>query len=64
MIYTDENKFRANGRRNAAFKSYAAFHNDPTGTWPPNIQRKFMGDSPLVELKAQLILYNLLKSII
>lgn len=63
QIYTDESKFPV-GRRKTGSKSYAAFHNAPDGTYPPNIQRQFIGDSPLIELKIQTMLYNLLKSII
>lgn len=63
QIYTDESKFPVGRRRNGS-KSYAAFHNNPDGTYPPNIQRKFIGDSPLIELKVQTMLLNLLKSIL
>lgn len=63
MIYTEENKFPI-GRRKHDSKSYAAFHNSPDGTYPPNVQRQFMGDSPLIELKVQNMLYKLLQSII
>ena len=63
MIYTDENSFPA-GRRKHDSKSYAAFHNFQDGAYPPNIQRQFMGDSPLIELKVQNMLYKLLQSII
>ena len=50
QIYTDETKFPV-GRRKSGSKSYAAFHNAPDDTYPPNIQRQFIGDSPLIELK-------------
>lgn len=62
-IYTDESKFPV-GRRKHGSKSYAAFHNSPDGTYPPNIQRQFIGDSPLIELKVQNMLYKLLQSIL
>lgn len=63
QIYTDESKFPV-GRRKNGSKSYAAFHNSPDGTYPPNIQRQFIGDSPLIELKVQNMLYKLLQSIL
>lgn len=35
---------------------YAKFHNDPTGTWGPNIQRQFLGNSEYIERQ---VLYRL-----
>lgn len=35
---------------------YAKFHNDPTGTWDPNIQRQFLGNSEYIERQ---VLYRL-----
>ena len=63
MIYTDENRFPV-GRRKTGSKSYAAFHNEPDGTYPPNIQRQFIGDSPLIELKVQTMLYKIFDTIL
>lgn len=63
QVYTDESMFPV-GRRKSGSKSYAAFHNSPDGTYPPNIQRQFIGDSPLIELKVQNMLYKLLQSIL
>lgn len=63
QIYTDESKFPV-GRRKNGSKSYAIFHNSPDGSYLPNIQRQFIGDSPLIELKAQNMLYNIFQNLL
>ena len=62
-VFTDERKFPV-GRRTSGSKSYAAFHNDPTGTHGRNVQRKFIGDSPYIEKEALQIIENIFKNLI
>lgn len=61
MVYTNEGKY--NPPKNNRSRTYAAFHNDPTGTHGYNVQRKFIGDSKFIENQAVDILSNLLKKL-
>lgn len=61
-IFTREDELNKNVKRGRK-SSYAKFHNDPTGTWGRNVQRKFIGDSTLIEKQVLLRLNKLFKQL-